>query len=190
MSDLLEAPQPPVGKRAHSNPEGRLQTWCDRLMDRIVEQPAFVSAIEHAAIDMANPARRFTAQARGVKFGIPDHYLAQGLPTRTCWIEFKRGSSVTSRQEGVHTALERCGVPVVVAHSPRELFEGLLRLGFRLHGNALGITREIEARLAASDAAAAAASPKKKRAAAKPRAAKPTQQEVTRCNALRARIPF
>ena len=169
------------------SPEHRLQAWTDRLLDRVVLPPMWTTAIDHAHQTTDNARAR--ARGRGVKSGIPDVYVCQGEPTRSAWIELKRGRNSTSgAQDDVHAALAACGLPVSTAYDLAEVLSALRAAGFRLHPNADNICAELTARLDASDREARAAP--KSYVAKKPRAPKPTAAAVRRLNAVRGRVMF
>src|ERR1041385_532829 len=93
--------------------EFRLQTWADRFIDRVVLPPMFTTAIDAAS--QATDNQRARAAARGVKFGMPDALVIQahedtGKMQSMCFIEYKRGTGLTVRQQGVHVSLRRAGV--------------------------------------------------------------------------------
>lgn len=171
----MTAPTPPpafmdpaeigVGRRRpRRNPEHVLQAWVDRFIDKVVLPDTFTSGIDHAG--QATDNQRARMAGRGVKFGLPDVFVAQRLNgARCCWIELKRGSALTVRQEGVHLALARAGQSVAVCRSIFDVLLALRAFGFVLHGNADNIAAEYEARVKAKEGEAARSS--------KPRTAKP-----------------
>lgn len=172
-----------------AGPEHRFQSWTDRLLDRVVLPPMWTTAIDHAHQTTDNARAR--ARGRGIKSGIPDVYVCQGDPTRSAWIELKRGKNGTSAaQDDVHAALSACGIPVFVAYDLAEVLTALRVAGFRLHPNAENICTELTARLDASDRGAKAAGRTKSYVPAKPRTKKPTTAALARTAALRSRVMF
>jgi len=151
----------PLPRKPRNNREHRFQAWCDRLIDRIVLPPMFVSGIDHASQSTDNARARMAS--RGVRFGLPDVFVAQ--IGHTCmWLELKRGSGLSSHQRGVHVAMERAGQYVAVCHNLREVVRVLRDHGFVLHANADAIADEFEQRCEANERA-----PKSARATSKPR---------------------
>ena len=157
-----------------NNKEWRLQSFVDRFIDRVVLPPMWVTGIDHASNVTDNARAR--ARGRGIKSGVPDVYVAQGHPARTAWIELKRGTKPSDAQLAVFHALDACEVPCFVATDIKGVLVALHAAGFRLHGNAVNITAEIEAKLEAADRAAAEEAPRK--FSGKPRAARPTRGQV------------
>ena len=163
-----------------NNREHRFQAFADRFLDRVVLPPFWVTGIDHASNVSDNARAR--ARARGLKPGVPDIYLAQGEPTRTLWLELKRGTSPSDAQLSVHRSLADCGVPCYVASSIKGVLVALYGAGIRLHGNAANIATEIEAKLTAADEAV----PRVARSS-RPRVPKPSRAAVTRGNRFTAR---
>ena len=185
---LLLDPDGPAGvageaqaqKPRRRSPEHSFQAWADRLLDRVVMPPMFTTAIDHAAADMAHIGRRAALQGRGVKFGLPDVFVCQaaqdGGSSAGLWIELKRGSRVSSAQEGVHTAMRRAGQSVAVCSSMAGIVAALRNYGFDVHGNADALAAEYEARVAAKERAPAVV---RKPHTGKPRAARYTGRGIT-----------
>lgn len=165
-------------------PEHRLQSWADRFIDRVVLAPSFITGIDHAGKTTDNARARMAA--RGVKFGISDHYILQGEPTVSAWCEFKHGSGkATDRQEGVMQAIGACGVHTFVARSIYDVLRGLRVAGFRLHQNADNLAAEFQARLEAAEAPSRPATAKPRRAKARVSAS-----DIRRVEAARSRVLF
>jgi hypothetical protein len=183
--DLDDAPggSSPPPKRRNDQREHRFQGWADRYIDRVVLPPAFVTAIDHASMTTQNARSR--AQGRGVKFGFPDHLVIQNDPLVIGLPEFKRGGKLDARQVDIHAALRRAGAFVATCETIMQVYQFLVDAGFRLHGNALNMAVETDARAEGSDRKAAR--PKKP---GKPRAAKPSSSYIKRMNAIRGRTPF
>src|ERR1700744_6071329 len=85
-------------RKRRDNPEHRFQAWVDRLIDRVVLPPMFVTGIDHASQTTDNARARMAG--RGIKFGLPDVFVAQmdGQHRRSCWLELKRGSRLSPAQ--------------------------------------------------------------------------------------------
>lgn len=135
-------------KRRRS-PEWAFQSWCDRFIDRVVLPPMFVTGIDHASQSTDNARARMSA--RGVKFGLPDIYVAQSH--RSAWLELKRGSSVSPSQIAVHNAMRKAGIYVTVCRTMQDVLLDLYGAGFNLHPNAKALADEYEMRVAASEKA-------------------------------------
>jgi len=127
----------------------------------------FTTALEGGSQETAGNVRRAAQfMARGGKFGLPDTMIIQGWASdkmerpgfyRLCFVEYKVGrGKLSTRQEGVHTALIRCQVPVFVARSIPDVLYALINSAFMLHDNAENLCREYQERLLASDRKAAA----------------------------------
>lgn len=170
------------------NREHRLQSFADRFIDRVVLPPMFTSAIDAASMTTDNARAR--AAGRGVKFGLPDTFVAQGDGlglTQIIFIEYKRGSALTERQKSVHAAMQAAGISVFTATSIYDVHQALWCAGFRLHGNSGNICDEIEERLAAADRKATGRTRSTPRLGPS-RKAKPTARQVARVRAAGALV--
>ena len=148
-----DTPLDPKPKHRLDQPEHRLQGWVDRFLDRVVLPPCFITAVDQAGEETMN--QRARAQGRGLKFGIPDHWVYQADPLVVVAIELKAGHGiVSSRQEDRIRALRKAGVHADAAWSIRDVLEIVRRAGIRLHGNADNIAHEITERWLASGEAA------------------------------------
>jgi hypothetical protein len=131
-------------------PEHAFQAWADRFIDKAVLPPMFVTGIDIAGTDMANEGRRFTLQARGVKFGVPDMVVCQLVQlSRIIWIELKVDAPVSDTQEQTQDKMRSAGQSVVVCRSMNEILVALRSCGFSMHGNADNLAAEYEARFRA-----------------------------------------
>lgn len=138
-------------RKPRRNREWSFQAWADRLIDRIVLQPMFTSGIDHAGQTTDNARARMAA--RGIKFGLPDIFVAQSPGCVSAWIELKRGSGLSATQEGVHVAMRAAGQHVYVCNTLQQIVTSLRQAGFLLHSNADRLASEFEARLAAKETA-------------------------------------
>jgi hypothetical protein len=120
---------------------------------------------------------------RGIRFGIPDLFVAQKDPLSSscamCWIELKRGSSLRASQEGIHRALRAAGQQVAVCSSMAGVVAALRSFSFDLHANADNLAAEYEARCVAAERA-----PAKPRAPSKPRAKKLSSAHIRRVTGI------
>lgn len=154
--------------------EHSFQAWVDRFLDRVVLPPMFTSAIDVAARDMASIGRRSALQGRGLKFGIPDVFVAQHRAwDLACWLELKRGAPVTAQQEATHNAMRRAGQRISVCSTVREVLIALRHFGFELHENADALALEYEIRVDTGEQA-----PRTPKPPAKPRARRATQGQI------------
>jgi hypothetical protein len=174
MSDDLLLSSEPAAKtpRRHDDKEHRLQTWAHKLMEKIIREPRFIHAIDHASIRTDNARSR--AASAGVQFGFPDYQIFQTHPTEliVLHIEFKAApNSVGERQRAVHAGLERLGMKTLICYSMDDVLRGLERAGVWLHGNAANLAIEYQHRFEASNVKAKARGPRK---AGEPRQPKPT----------------
>ncbi len=151
MSDDLPIFEPPPMKRPRKHNEHSFQAWADRLIDRIVLPPMFVTGIDHAS-QMSDNARARMA-ARGIRFGLPDMFVCQRHHQHAIWIELKRGSGLSESQKAVHEAMFKAGQNVAVCRTMADIVAALAGVGFQLHPNAHALAAEYEARLEASERA-------------------------------------
>ena len=153
--------------------EHRLQAMVDRLIDRIVMQPMFVTGIDHASQTTENARAR--ARGRGIKPGVADVFVCQGEPPKVLWMELKRGTQPTEAQLVFQRSMRACGIPSYIVTSIEGARIVLMDAGFRLHGNSANIALELGQRLEALDRTAEAQNPKsstKSRARSSPKKAK------------------
>jgi hypothetical protein len=132
--------------------EHSFQSWCDRFLDRVVLPPMFTSGIDMGGQDFRKIGQISALQGRGIKFGLPDVFLAQNH-TGCCWLELKRGTKVTARQEAVHNAMRLAGQRVSVCSTMQEVLRALRHFGFDLHPNAGALADEYEMRVVAKEQA-------------------------------------
>lgn len=165
-----------LGKAVRKHPERTFHSWVDRLIDRIVLPPMFTTLIGHEHTDMASIGRRMALIGRGLKTGLPDVFVAQhhaAWKPVAIWLELKRGTKVSDRQELTHRQMRWAGQRVSVAETMQEVVAILRMVGFSLHENADRLAAEYERRVLASEAAPAI--PRKPR---KPKAPRATQAKV------------
>lgn len=142
------------------HPEWRLSHYVDALLDRVLTEPCWYSAVDHGAApskDKSKEARRqenmVRAQrmkARGVKPSHLDWFIYQ----RPIYaqIELKIGNNdPDARQEDTMRLLAERDIPTGCAKTLRQFYNLLVEAGFVLHANAANILVEIEARHAAAD---------------------------------------
>jgi|SRR6185503_6100204 len=144
----------PARKRRRS-PEHAFQAWVDRLIDRIVLPPMFVTGLDHASQTTDNARARMAG--RGIKFGIPDVFVCQRAEghSRSAWLELKRGSKLSGAQYVVQNALHAAGQDVTTCNTMAEVVLALRAFRFVLHPNADELAREYELRLTTNEKAPA-----------------------------------
>jgi hypothetical protein len=166
--------------------EWRLQSIADRFIDKAVLPPFFTTAIDIASDSMGNLGRVAKLKARGAVFGLPDAIVAQGdgigLST-VAWIEYKRGTGLTARQEATHLAMRRVGFQVFTCSTIMDVLDALRLAGFLLHEDAATFARQFEDMLTAADAKASAKSPRKRSATAS-RPAKATPYKLQKLRSM------
>jgi hypothetical protein len=115
----------------------------------------FVTGIDHASQSTDNARARMAG--RGVKFGLPDVFVAQrdGHLRHSAWLELKRGSRLSSAQESVHKLMHLAGQRVWTCNTMAEVVMAMRDAGIALHHNADELAREYELRVTASEAAPA-----------------------------------
>lgn len=190
-------------------PEHRFSHWVNALLERIVLEPAWYTAVDHSGpvgqkgeTPDQRRIKRLRWEQRQRMMGIKPSQLdwpavVQFDPetfavAAICWIELKRGDNdPTPGQEVTIRLLRERGQIAEPAWDIADVLAILRRARFRLHGNADNIAVEIAAKLDAADRTARAkiAAPRKPKAG-KPRAPKPTLTQVRRQNAVRSRVPF
>ena len=177
-------------------PEHRLQHYVfgrNGLIERIVDEPGWFTAVETGTyMKDATQQQRFSREERRKKRGIKpnalDGYVYGRLSGVMAHIELKYGDGrLTSGEEDTIKALNAQGIPNECCWTVLEVYAFLVRTGLRLHGNAANIATECEARWRAADELERGQPTTKKRAPAKPRAVKPTQGDLRKFAAVRAR---
>lgn len=141
--------------------EHRLSHYIDALLDRILLEPCWYSAIDHFAVPMgetdeskkiANMVRFQRLKAMGVKPAHLDWFVYQKSTGIYAQIELKVGyKSPSVGQETTMKKLRERGIPTGCAKTIRQFYNLIVDAGFLLHANAENIVTEIEARHAASD---------------------------------------
>lgn len=146
---------------AIDQPEHRLSHFVDALLDRIMVEPCWYSAVDHGAAPMGKTtdeqkqARMVRAQrmkARGIKPSHLDWFVYQKTTGIYAQFELKVGyNTPDTGQETTIRLLTDRGIPTGYARSLAQFYDLLVRAGFVLHANARNILTEIEARHAAAD---------------------------------------
>jgi hypothetical protein len=141
--------------------EHRLSFFVAQLVERVVEEPMWATAIDHAAKPMgksseeqrqANMVRAQRMKARGIKPSHLDWAVYQRDTGIYAQFELKVGyNKPDDGQETTMRLLRERGIPTGWARTLRGFYELLVEAGFKLHGNAPNILAEIEARYAAAD---------------------------------------
>lgn len=177
-------------------PEHRLSHWCIELLDRIMvgDCPRWWTAVDTGTeILKKTPEARMAWEAHRRYMGIKPHHLDIYIYQYPLFsqIELKyekthaaAARAITTGQADTFVALRQADVMPGFAWSIRSFYAELIRIGFRLHGNAENIVTEIEARYAAAQEAADIKMAKPYKPSAKPRAKKPSIRQVTRGNRM------
>jgi len=178
----------------NDQPEWRLSHYVNSLLEKIITEPAWFTAVD-TGTQMVHKTQeaRFAAEARrkarGIKPAHLDWYVYQ-FPIFSQF-ELKYGhTNPEPNQETTIDLLTKRDIPTGTYCTVLQVYEHMKRAGFKLHGNAENIAHEIELRWRAADEAKRGGAAVKKARASKPRAAKPTQRQVTKLNAIRRRVMF
>lgn len=141
--------------------EHRLSKFVDAMLDRILVEPCWFTAIDHGIAPLGKnkeeqrQARMVHAQrmkARGVKPSHLDWYCYQKETGVFAQIELKIGDNEPDPGQEVTMRLLRArGIPTGCAWTLRQFYDLLVQSGFRLHGNSLNILAEIQTRYEAAD---------------------------------------
>jgi hypothetical protein len=101
MGDLFGGAKP---KRRNDDPERRDQSWSHKLLERIVLQPRWLEAVDHASVKTDNQRSRF--QAAGGVFGTQDYqlYQLQVRSERADWAPAVLGGAGTDALPGIMSA--------------------------------------------------------------------------------------
>lgn len=142
-------------------PEHRLSHFVDALLDRILLEPCWFSAVDHGAAPLgkskeqqrqANMIRAQRMKARGVKPSHLDWFCYQRSTGIYAQIELKVGyNDPDDGQETTMRLLRERRIATGWAKNLRQFYDLLVEAGFRLHANAPNILTEIEARHDAAD---------------------------------------
>lgn len=135
--------------------EHRLSKYFDILLDRIMVEPFWATAIDHsgAAIGMSEQAQmnwRSRQKVMGIRPSHLDWYLFQ-YPIYG-QLELKIGNN--KPRDGQLVTMQKLterNIPNGCAWTLRQAYDWLVQSGFRLHGNSLNILAEIQARYEAAD---------------------------------------
>jgi hypothetical protein len=167
-------------------PEHRLSAYVDTLLERIVTQPAWFTAVETGTV-MVNksPQARMNEAAKRKKRGIKPFHLDWMIYQRPNYAQFelKVGhNKTTDGQDTTIRMLHERGISAGVCQSVFDVWVFLHAARFDLHGNAENIARELEAtwRAAQDTADVKKTLPTK---VYKPRAERPSRAAVARGNA-------
>jgi len=147
--------------------EHRFQHWCCEYLDRalLTDVPVWFTSIESGSyMQDATKEQRFAWEGhrkyRGIKPCHLDLYVYQ--KPLFAQFELKVGTNkLTSGQRVTIRLLRDRDIPTGCAYTLREFHSLLVASGFRLHGNAENILKEVELRLAAAEGRAVTATPPK-----------------------------
>ena len=167
-------------------PEHRLSAHVNMLLERIMVEPYWATAVETGTI-MVNqsPQARMNAEAKRKKRGIKPAHLDWYAYQHPVYAQFElkvKGGRVSDNQDVTIKLLHERRIPAAVCWNICDVFNFLRSNNFRLHPNAANIAIEVSERWYAAqrEADAKKGTP---RNVGKPRAAKPTRAQVARGNA-------
>ena len=131
-------------------PEHRLSAHVGALLDRIIEQPAWYTAVETGTV-MVNksPQARMNAEAKRRKRGIKPFHLDWYVYQRPTFAQFELKVGYNKTTDGQDTTirlLHERNISAGVCRSVLDVWVFLSAAGFKLHANAENIAREIQER--------------------------------------------
>jgi hypothetical protein len=169
--------------------EHKFQSWVDRLIDRIVLPPMFVTGIDHAGQTSDNARARMAA--RGIKFGLCDMFVAQHQPnqvfpnSRSAWLELKRDAPLSPAQIAVHKQMRAAGQFVAVCRTMQQVVAALQDAGINLTSPT--VCTHLAAEYEARSKAAENAPRKPAKPSSKPRGVKVSPSKIARVQRVRSR---
>jgi hypothetical protein len=188
---------------ARNQAEHRLSHYVDKMLDRILVEPCWYTAIDHSARAIGGSPQaqmnwRQRQKAMGIKPSQLDWSIEQqaiDIPSpeplwRVAKIELKYGrNGPDDGQETTMRLLAHRGIITACCWSISEVYQSLKAGRFVLHPNADNIVHEIIERHAAAEreAGLAVSKPAAKRMTVGP---KPTVAQIGRAEALRKRVMF
>lgn len=138
-----------------NKPEDRLKIATFRFLKRALVPPYYVASIHDSDGGGRTDLQRIRDANKGIVSGQLDMDVWQGPPSVARKLELKRGRNTTSdKQDKTIDDLTACGAPPVVAWTLREVYDGLLREGFRFEGSVMTTLQHLEEELAGWDRAA------------------------------------
>jgi hypothetical protein len=144
-------PAEPTKKHTWNKPEQRFSIAVDRLLDRALLPPAYYTALHDADGTTRTDNQRARDRNRGIKSGQLDWDVVQA-PGLVRKLELKRGKGhLSANQVLTIEALNKCGVPPIVAWDLRQVHQGLALAGFRFSANVGTVLAHLEAELAGWD---------------------------------------
>lgn len=177
----------------HDKPEARLSHYVDALLDRILTEPCWYTAVDTGTVMVnSRPEARMMWEQRRRAMGIKPHaldWMVYQSGVFACFELKIAGGRVSDGQKTTIALLSERDIPAAVCWSIWDVYEFLVRSKFLLHANAENIAVEISARWQAAQEGADEKKGKPKKAA-RSRAAKPTLQQVRKLTAMRGRIQF
>lgn len=154
--------------------EHRLSHHLSNLLPRIIMEPCWSTAQDHSGAAIGGSAQKQMAwRQKQAWYGLKPSQLDWRLFQAPIYAEFElkyRDGKPTSGQETTMRLLAERNIPTGCFWTLREVFEFVRDTGFRLHGNAINILREVEEEYAAAECKAGAPKARVKRA---PRKAEP-----------------
>ena len=134
-----------------NKPEARLSIATDRFLRRALVPPFYVTAIHDSDGGERTMQQRVRDKNRGISKGQLDWDVVQA-PGVARKLELKRGKKKPSESQVQTIAdLTACGLRPVVAWTLREVYDGLLREGFRFGANVETVLQHCEEMLTGWD---------------------------------------
>ena len=156
---------------AINQPEHRLSHYVCEYLDRVLVGDCWFTAVDTGTYMVkSTPQARFAFENHRRFMGIKPNHLDIYIYQRDTGIfgqfELKVGSNKpTDGQETTMKMLRQRGIPTGCAWAVPEFHALMLDAGFRMHGNAQNIMREVAERHAAAEMAASMKTTKPKRSA-------------------------
>lgn len=178
----------------HDQPEWRLSHYVNSLLEKIILEPCWLTAVD-TGTQMVHKTQeaRFAAEARRKARGIRPAHLDWYVYQFPIFSQFELKYGHTKPDPNQETTIElltKRDIPTGTYCTVLQVYEHVKRAGFKLHGNAENIAHEIELRWRAADEAKRGAATVKKPRKSKPRATKPTLQQVRKLTRMRAQVRF
>jgi len=177
-----------MGMADRNQHEHRLSHFCDKLIERIVLEPYWATAVDTGTVLFSkNPYARIMWENHRRWMGIKPHHLDWYIYQNPIFvqIELKHGyNQLSPGQRTTIRLLEERGIQADVCWTIPQFYSTLLNAGFRLHGNAQNIMFEIDERYQAAERKAE--EPKAKAPARKPSAPRPERTKLAAIERIRA----
>lgn len=132
--------------------EQRFSIALDRFLDRALLPPCYFTALQDSDHGGRTDLQRARDRVRGVKPGILDWEIWQGPNGLARRVELKRGyNKPSAHQMTTVAALTACGAQPIVAWALRQVYEGMVSVGFQFAPNVETTLQHCEQLLAGWD---------------------------------------